>query len=309
MGAGVSAHSPTPKARKSILRFQSPEYQPDLEELDAEVDEEEPEDELEDEPEDGLARNGEKPRTEPPTATRYHYPEESEVASLNAEQNAARLPIRWARETGRHAWEVIDPKLDPEHYPFLETGDYPEVVYGENWIKTDERELWNQWTWEDEMTLSQMEPAEFTVWHRAKKNYGIPAADIMFGDYVYVWTQGLSAVKIIWNHQQKFHGEESIMVEPRNWGQNFCVLFAQLLCCEAFVGNLQFLRYTLQYALSLRLGKKDVPLPKKSLLDTNWFEALNEKMALTHFLENTPNRLMHSLAVSKPVHIWISSRT
>jgi len=95
------------------------------------------------------------------------------------------------------------------------------------------------------MTLGQMETAEFTVWHRAKQNYGIHTADIMFGDYVYVWTQGLSAAKITWNRQQKFRGEESVMVEPRNSGQNFCLLFAQLLRCEAFVGNL---------ALSLRLG-------------------------------------------------------
>jgi len=70
--AGTPAHSPSPKVRKSILRSQSPEYQPDLEELDAEVEEEEPE--------DVFVETGEKLRTGRPAATRHHYREESELA-------------------------------------------------------------------------------------------------------------------------------------------------------------------------------------------------------------------------------------
>jgi hypothetical protein len=149
------------------------------------------------------------------------------------------------------------------------------VDYDMDWTVDQEHELWSRWTKEDQRTLEAVLSSERTAWAKAMRNYQIPAPDIL-QDPLFVWTNREPLTVDL-----SKRGGQRVALEQINWGEGFSRLFVKILCCVAFADDLAFLRYTLQYALFLRLGANICPKPSKSILfaegDGDWLDVINEK--------------------------------
>jgi hypothetical protein len=145
----------------------------------------------------------------------------------------------------------IRKQASPDHF-------IPNDIYGENWTEAQEADLRKRWKKKLGVLTNGMDTSEISLWKKSYQIYQKPPPAII--------PSGME-VDVSENAEFEDPDNPDAELEDKNWSQEFCKGFGEVLCCEAFKDRLYFLQYVLRYALFLRLGaSKGFPKPPRKEL-------------------------------------------
>ena len=184
------------------------------------------------------------------------------VASASSHRSAKPPPgatVRTKIASGKRRQEDHEDEEEEEEI------EVPEGTYDSLWNEDDEVLLRSWWTREHDIILDNMQDHEASLWKKTYNIFGVPPPELI-PPHITVDTSEKEGIPDPGNENL---GEGEVLVNT-NWGSDVCNNFLRVVCCPAFTGRPDYVRYVLSYVLHLRIGAPEgFPRPyRKDYLDT-----------------------------------------
>jgi hypothetical protein len=145
------------------------------------------------------------------------------------------------------------PKVEDDEF------EVPEGAYDSVWDSEDERGLRKYWTREHDVILNHTQAHEASLWKKTYQVFGLAPPELL-PSHIALDNSEKKGVPDPGNEELE---SDEVLVN-KNWAPDTCLILCGIVCCPAFKGRVDYLRYVLAYALYLRIGSsEEFPKPYK----------------------------------------------
>jgi hypothetical protein len=190
----------------------------------------------------------------PKTLVKEARREEEEISRQISSANQSSL--RQGRRSGRSG------SLARSHGRGVEDDEFevPEGAYDSVWDSEDERRLRKYWKREHEVILNHTQAHELSLWKKTYQIFGLAPPELIPSHIAL----DISEKKGVPDPGNDKLESDEVLVNT-NWAPDTSIIFCRIVCCPAFKGRVDYLRYVLAYALYLRIGSsEEFPKPYRA---------------------------------------------